>query len=270
MSRRHTLVVGWVLAALVIAGFASLGRWQLHRALEKQAMLDAAARVLARRDARPLWDAAADARQAHDYTWAEGDGAFVEGQRWLLDNQIRGGVAGLRIYGVFFAHLPPEPTTHPGVPPPPPRSTAVLVDLGWVALPPDRRLDPQRISHLLGRVRRGGPIEVTRHVRGLLAPPPSSGLRMGPPYAELGHYKLMTRVDLMAMAKELGVPLAPRVLRLDPALPLGYERDLALLANTLPPEKHRGYAVQWFALALAVLITATVLTFRKARHERRP
>jgi cytochrome oxidase assembly protein ShyY1 len=57
------------------------------------------------------------------------------------------------------------------------------------------------------------------------------------------------------------------VLRLDPALPLGYARDLQLLANTLPPERHRGYAVQWFALAAAVLATALILTFRKARNE---
>ena len=64
----------------------------------------------------------------------------------------------------------------------------------------------------------------------------------------------------------LSVPLAPRVLRLDPALPLGYDRDLELLANTLPPEKHRGYALQWFALELAVFVTALILTFRRSRR----
>ena len=55
------------------------------------------------------------------------------------------------------------------------------------------------------------------------------------------------------------------MLRLDPAMELGYERDLELLANTLPPDKHRGYAVQWFGLALAVLATALILTFRRRR-----
>ena len=77
----------------------------------------------------------------------------------------------------------------------------------------------------------------------------------------------MTRVDLAAIAAETGLsaPLAPRVLRLDPALRIGYERDLELLPNTLPPDQHRGYAVQWFALAAAVLATALILTFRKRR-----
>ena len=59
--------------------------------------------------------------------------------------------------------------------------------------------------------------------------------------------------------------IGARVLRLDPTLPLGYARDLDVLPNTLPPEKHLGYAVQWFALALAVLATALLLTFRKAK-----
>jgi cytochrome oxidase assembly protein ShyY1 len=56
------------------------------------------------------------------------------------------------------------------------------------------------------------------------------------------------------------------VLKLDPAIPLGYARDLDVLPNTLPPERHLGYAVQWFGLALAVLATALVLTFRKPRR----
>jgi len=53
--------------------------------------------------------------------------------------------------------------------------------------------------------------------------------------------------------------------RLDPALEIGWARDLDVLPNTLPPERHLGYAVQWWALALAVLVTALVLTFRKKK-----
>ena len=56
---------------------------------------------------------------------------------------------------------------------------------------------------------------------------------------------------------------------LDPALPLGYTRDLELLPNTLPPERHLGYAVQWFGLALAVLLTAAVLSWRSRKDRRR-
>jgi cytochrome oxidase assembly protein ShyY1 len=107
-------------------------------------------------------------------------------------------------------------------------------------------------------------------LRGLLAPPPSTGIALGRGLMRTGDGWLLTRVDMQAIATDTGlpVPLAPRVLRLDPAVPLGFERDLELLANTLPPEKHRGYAVQWFGLALTVLATALILTFRRSRTPR--
>jgi cytochrome oxidase assembly protein ShyY1 len=76
-------------------------------------------------------------------------------------------------------------------------------------------------------------------------------------------------IDTNLLARALHLPaLAPRVLKLDPAqrLPAGapaYARNLDILPNTLPPQRHLGYAVQWFGLAATVLVTALVLTFRK-------
>ena len=79
--------------------------------------------------------------------------------------------------------------------------------------------------------------------------------------------KLSPEVNLLAVSHYLQA-LAPRVLKLDPAQALpaagpAYARDLDILPNTLPPQRHLGYAVQWFGLAIAVLVTALVLTFRK-------
>lgn len=232
MSRRATLLVGWTLALLAIALFVRLGLWQTQRASEKTAMLDAAARVLDRRDAVPL-SQATDRARARGYDWAAGRGRFADGPALLLDNQQRGGRAGVRTYRVFL----------------PEAGTPLLVDLGWRALPGDRTLP--------ATPRIAGTLEL----RGLLAPPPSAGLALGP--ALQGDALLLSRVDLAAITARTGTPLAPRVLRLDPALALGYPRDLALLANTLTPDKHRGYALQWFALALAVLVTAGVLSLRR-------
>jgi surfeit locus 1 family protein len=239
VSRRRNLVVGWVLAVLVIAGFVRLGLWQTHRAVEKEAMLAAAAQVLERRVPQSL-AVADDVARAHAYDWALGRGEFDKRDVLLLDNQQRHGQAGVRAYRIFL----PE---HGG---------PLLVDLGWLPLPGDRKLPPVPRP------------EGTLELRGLLAPPPSTGLALGPALGRDHEAWLMTRVDLGAMEKATGlsVPLAPRVLRLDPAMKMGYERDLELLPNTLPPEKHRGYAVQWFALALAVLATALILTFRKRRQ----
>lgn len=239
MSRNRTLVVGWTAALLAIALFANLGLWQARRAVEKQAMLDAAAQVLADRTPQPL-SIAADTTRVRDYDWAAGTGSFDARDALLLDNQQRNGRAGVRAYRIFVpAHGQP-----------------LLVDLGWLPLPGDRTLP--KVPRL------DGPMQLS----GLLTSPPSTGLALGPALVRQGEAWLMPRVDLPAIARETGlsVPLAPRVLRLDPALKIGFERDLELLPNTLPPEQHRGYAVQWFALALAVLATALILTFRKRRR----
>jgi cytochrome oxidase assembly protein ShyY1 len=102
---------------------------------------------------------------------------------------------------------------------------------------------------------------------GLLTPPPASGLALGPAYTDSGSRRwLLTRIDLAALSKGLGIELGPRVLRLDPALPMGYARDLNALPNTLSPERHRGYALQWFGLAAATLGFALYLTFRGKRY----
>jgi surfeit locus 1 family protein len=208
---------------LLAAGFAGLGQWQLGRGVEKQRMLLNVEAALARKQAKPLSAAAAPL----GYDWSEGSGRFLDGPVLLLDNQRRGPTVGVRVFAAF------QPAD--GAP--------LLVDLGWLALPGDRRLPDVSIP--------SGPHALS----GLLSPPPSIGLALGPAYTEPSpQHWLLTRVDLPALSAGLRMPLAARVLRLDPALPIGYARDLDVLPNTLPPERHRGYAVQWFGLALVTLL----------------
>jgi len=77
----------------------------------------------------------------------------------------------------------------------------------------------------------------------------------------------------IAQELKLSAGLAPRVLRLDPArqpsdagaMLIPATRDLDILPNTITPQRHLGYAVQWFALALAVLAIATLLTLRSKK-----
>lgn len=238
MSRKATLAVGWLAALLAIAAFSMLGHWQLGREQKKRLLLDQVAATLAAKTPLPL-AAAADPARALLHDWSAGGGRFAEAPAVLLDNQQRQGRAGVRAYRVFVPDS--------GAPP-------LLVELGWMPLPPDRRLP--------GVERPAG----TQELAGLLLPPPSAGI--GPrTIAEQGDGTLLAlALDPDALAQRLRQPgLAPRVLRLDPALAIGYERDLDVLPNTLPPERHRGYAFQWFALALAVLVTALVLTRRRQR-----
>src|SRR3546814_5053281 len=101
-------------------------------------------------------------------------------------------------------------------------------------------------------------------VAGLLAPPPSHGILAAVVAEQPAGQLLATGLDAPALREQLQQPaLAPRVLRLDPASPLGYARDLDVLPNTLPPERHRGYAAQWFALAVALFFLVLWRQLRK-------
>lgn len=225
-----------LLGVCLVLAFASLGRWQLGREDSKREQLAAADAALA---GPPLPLAHVSGLADPGPVRVEGSGTFLPTPRLLLDNQRRGPQVGVRFYCAF------QPEAGP----------ALLVDLGWRPIGPDRAL-PE------------GGCPLGRHgVSGLLVPPPAVGLRLGPGLVEQagGQGWLATRLEPAAVsaAWRLPSPLSPRVLRLDPALPLGYERDLALLANTLPPEKHRGYAIQWFGLAVAALVITVLLNLRR-------
>lgn len=242
---RRNAVLGWLFALLVAAGFARAGFWQLDRMHEKQAMLDAVHDVVAAREPRPLAIAADDARAA-GYDWAAGAGRFADAPAVILDNQGRDERPGVRAYRAF---LPDD-----GAP--------LLVELGWKPLPGDRTMPAV-------------PRPATDRIAGLLLPPPSPGLARGTPVPQADGSLLVVALDLPTLRDALGLAeLAPRVLKADPdgdfAGAPGFARDLDILPNTLPPERHLGYAVQWFGLAVAALATALVLTFRKPTRPGRP
>jgi surfeit locus 1 family protein len=235
------MLFGWALALPLAALFAALGFWQHGRGGEKQATLDSVDAQLADRSPKPL-ALAADAGRADDHDWATGEGRFAEGPAVLLDNQQREGRVGVRAYRAF---VPDAEGASP-----------LLVELGWLPLPGDRTLPSV-------------PCPDATRVAGLLAAPPSPGIGAATAVPQPDGTVLATSLDMQALAPLLGQPrLAPRVLKLDPALPFGHARDLDVLPNTLPPERHLGYALQWWALSLAVLVVALVLTLRRPRARR--
>lgn len=241
------LAVGWTLAILVMAAFFAAGQWQLQRMHQKRAMLAAVSQALEDRKPVPL-SAAIDPARARDYDWASGIARFAASPPMLLDNQLRNGRAGVRVYRIAY----------------PDQGEELLVDMGWLPLDGSRRMPT---SAELGGEFMGRRIELS----GLLAAPPVSGLKLGPVMSRQDHVWLVNRIDMEAIEEAEGDPnlvLGPRVLKLDPDLPIGYERDLDILPNTLPPERHLGYAVQWFGLAAAVLAIAVLMTLRQRR--RRP
>lgn len=221
------------LAVALMLGFASLGRWQLAREQWKRAQLAEAAAALVAAP-RPLAEALhADGDVA---LRVAGDGRFESAPVLWLDNQRRGERVGVRQY--CLARV---------------AGNVLLVDLGWLPLAGDRTLPTQACP------------QGTHELAGLLVPPPAAGLALGPALVEQSPGRwLATRIEPPAVAAAWREPaLSAKVLRLDPRLPFGHERDLELFTNTLPPEKHRGYAFQWLGLAVTTLVIALVLNLRR-------
>lgn len=232
---------GWLWAIpvlLLAAGFAALGFWQQGRGEQKREWLAAWESALV---AEPVAVAKA-LNRGEDSTPLRVHGVlrFRTSPRMLLDNQQREGRIGVRAYALADAEGLAAP---------------LLVELGWLPMDADRTLPAFELPH--------GPQQIT----GVLVQMPGQGLKLGEnPWKAGDDPILLTYLSAEEIQAAAGTAPMSGVLRMDPQLPLGFVRDTVLLPNTLPPERHFGYAVQWWGLSAAVLVVYLVLAWhRKAR-----
>jgi len=224
------------LTAALVAGFVTLGGWQVGRAREKGAMIEAFERGSA--SIAVLSGPAADGLPRYQRVSAEG--RYDAARQVLLDNMPSAtGQPGYRV-------LTPLRRTDAG--------RLLLVDRGWVPL---------------GESRARRPIvpvgEQMRTVTGRLDRPPVPGVRIGPAQApgEAGWPRVLNFPTQGDLETALGEPVEPRILLLDATEPDGYERVWKPSLG-FPPERHLGYAVQWFALALALVVIFVALNLHRA------
>lgn len=267
------LCAGVLAAALT----ASLGNWQLRRAEEKsalQAQLDA----LARRPAQALRAAAPSPPEGLRLSLA---GQWRAEAGILLDNRTHGGRAGYHV-------LTPLVLAD--------GSGAVLVNRGWVAAAPDRRLPeiappPPGLQRIEGRLQAVQPAPFT-----LAAAPADEDGRLWQAlelerYAALrplaGEAGVALPLCAAAMPERTGgasepvgaqaaAPAAPClarwVVQQTSSAADGLVRDWP--APSAGVDRHRGYAVQWYALAaLAAGLSAWYagrIFLRRLGDERKP
>lgn len=225
---------------LLLALLLSLARWQWHRAAEKQEMIDARAE---RQTAAPLDlnrsipDVVMDRFRAAKVT-----GKFVPDQQWLLDNRLYRGQPGYHVFSLFRTDEGRE----------------LLVNRGWVSVGEDR-------SFLPALPLPEGKLTLSGH----LDRPESVGLKLdGQPYDSIAHLVVVQYLDLTELSKAQGRKLLPLALVLNADSPAALQPDWSPVP-TIMPEKHRGYAVQWAALALALtIIYLGVNTRRGDRHSK--
>lgn len=220
-----------LLALVLIVIFARLGMWQLSRAHEKKVLLKSFA---VRTSQAPLLTLS----QTEDLRFyrAQLRGTFDNDHTLLLDNKINEGKIGYEVYTPFKAGSLDKP---------------VLIDRGFVPLGQSRKTLPS-IKKIHGTVT----------ISGMLNVPPAyfsfgkindSALPVWPLRIEY--------LNLSELAKFLGHDLCPYVLSINPDDAAAYK--IKWQAVTMGPEKHLAYAVQWFALALTLLVLSLALNRRK-------
>lgn len=214
----------WGPLAMALAGLLvllSLAFWQWQRAAEKQTLRDreqsrAGLAALDWQGMRALGEDVADRP-------VRLQGRFDDRFLVALDNQLRNGRAGQEVFAVFHSAD---------------GSQAVLVNLGWQ--PSDRQGGPA--------IRRQVP--AVSEIIGVADLPPAYVVA-GAPQRERGLWRA-GRIEPAHWAQYWQLPLLAWTVRLSPEVPGGYLRDWApRTTQRMGPDQHRGYAVQWLALALA-------------------
>jgi len=220
--------------ALVAVLCVLLGAWQLERARFKRAMQQDFA------DA-PVVEQLDPEQPPAPYSRVHLEGRFDPHRHILVDNRVLRGRPGVHVLTPFFVGD---------------GSVTVLVNRGWLPMMPDRSVLPE-----VAVVE--GPVRISGHLEPLRRP----GLRLGQADVLVtGHWpQLATYPDLDRIAAVLETPLYPLVLYLAEDSPGGFE-GRQWQPYTMGPEKHRGYALQWFTLALVAVISWIALGVARGRE----
>ncbi len=276
-------------AVVAVAVTASMGRWQLDRAAQKQSLFDAiehqqALQPWGEQQLQQVPDAASYAAANAATNVEQGplksmlhrpvqlQGQWLAGQTLYLDNRQMQGKVG------FFVLTPLRLA-------PPNEAVVVAVQRGWV---PRNFVDRNVLPPLETPA---GLVTIT----GRLEAPPSRLFELGdnkPPAANAGANGaihpaakngpeadgaspvgqpplIQQNIDFPAWAASTGLPLLSlSVLQTGPASE-GLQRDWHVPTSGV--EKHYGYAVQWFGLSgLIVLLYVWFQIFRRFVRPRQP
>lgn len=244
--RFHFRWIPFVVMLLLVALGVSLAQWQQRRADEKVAR---AAKLEAGNQAAPLALTAApllpDDAQAIEYRRVTVTGHFVPAWTVYLDNRPYKGQAGFHVLTPFQIDG---------------SAMHVLVAQGWL---PRNNAERTRIPDYTTPT---GTVTIT----GIARLNAGHVMELGTAPA-LAPHAIVQNADIGQLARASGLALQPFILEqtVDPAaapasgqLPV---RDWP--APDLGADKHRGYAFQWYALALMAFLFFVFTGFRRANKQ---
>lgn len=214
-----------LLTVLLLPLLLVLGFWQLAREQEK---LQIQQQYEARQKQQPVALQTLDPAADLQYRQVELQGRYDNTKVFLLDNRIHQGRAG------YEAVVPLASDD----------GTVVFVNRGWLPAGATRAELPALAA-----------VEGSVSIRGSVYVPVGETFVLGSELAATGWPRVVQTLDLpmfYALAR-YGAQnrLFPYSVRVDAGAPGALVRDWPVISTT--PEKHRAYAVQWFAMAAMLL-----------------
>lgn len=217
------------LVSLVLALFLRLGFWQIQRADEKKQMLAAQQRQMSQ--APSEWSGQG---QPEQYQNIKLTGHYLA-QHFLLDNQYQNHQLGFDVLTALQLT----------------NGQVILIDRGWVPAGASREVLPV-INTPKG----------VQTIQGSVYLPSKKQWVLGPNLEQKrDNICIIERIDAKMLSQILQKKVYPFIIRLDKHEQHGFLRQWAIVS--MAPERHLGYALQWFAMALTIFILFVVLNLKR-------
>ncbi len=228
-----------VITVILLPLLVSLGFWQLDRAEQKREIYE----QFKNRQSAAIIDLNLDSPKRHskqDILWHQIKlkGVFDPGINILLDNQVVNSAPGYFVFNAFMLD-----------------DEWLLVNRGWLPTGADRSIAPAIYT----------PKEEVELIA-VATDVPTTGILLGNNNIERISEEIfrMQKIDIEEVSKITGLKLLPFIARLEPESDHGFVREWVMPGSG--EEKHLGYAFQWFALALTLLIIFLVVNIKRSKH----
>ncbi len=224
-----------ILTAVLVSLFLRLGFWQLHRADEKEQMLAAQKE---QEQLNPIqWDG--QQQLPLQYQRLKVEGHYLP-QVFLLDNQHYQHQFGYNVVSAFEMA----------------DGSVIMVDRGWVPGDLSRQVVPEvKIPQ--------GDLQLA----GMAYFPNKNQWILGPNFEQRANNTIIfERFDKKLLSQVLQKAVYPFIIRLDKQNAHGFVREWKIVS--MPPQRHLAYALQWFAMALVLLIIFVALNLKKRNEEK--
>ena len=232
-TKRWPILAGCITLLAVIA-MVSLGFWQLDRMTQKQHRLNSIAQKNTETPIHPF-SVAGQWQDVRDVP-VRFHGIVEGGRVILLDNQIIKGRAG---YDVIIPVLT--------------RGREILVNLGWIAAPRSRDELPE-LTLPQGEI----------VIEGVLSQPGNNPL-ISETQTQFNQFPLVIQqLDIAELNQRWQADLPDMVVERLRSEPQASEFINHWQPVVMSPEKHLGYAVQWFGLAIAAIVIFVSVLFRRS------